>query len=88
MLEQAIEQTALADVGPADNGQSETVVDEFAVGEAVDEAGDADADGPDALENLVRTGYGDVVFGEVDAGFEQSDEFEELILERGDGARN
>ena len=42
----------------------------------------------DPPQNFFRRGDADIVFGEVDAGFEQGDQFEKLLLERRDAARN
>ncbi len=42
--------------------------------------------GLEAAQNFGGRGDADVVFGEVDAGFEQGDQFEQLLLQRGDAA--
>ncbi len=44
--------------------------------------------GLEAAQDLVGGRHADVVFGEIDAGFEQRDQLQQLLLERGDAARN
>ena len=45
-------------------------------------------DRAEAAQDFVRRGDADVVFGEIDAGFEQRDQFEQLLLERREAARD
>jgi hypothetical protein len=57
------------------------LVDDLAVGEAGGELFERAADFGDAVEDGGVGSNGDVVFGEVDAGFEQRDQFDELLLD-------
>ena len=79
-LDEAIEERAFAGVGAADDGEGEAVVDNAAAGKGGFERGER-------RRELVRCGGQfllrcdvQIVFGEVDAGFEQRDEFDEGLL--------
>ena len=44
--------------------------------------------GVQAAQDLCGGRHADIVFGEIDAGFEQRDQLEQLLLDRGDAARD
>ena len=44
--------------------------------------------GLEAAQDLRGWRHADIVLGEIDAGFEQRDQFEKLLLERRDAARD
>jgi len=79
-LDQAIEQARLADVRAADDGQRQAFVDNLAVGECASKFLERSANRGDALENLRGGKDGDVVFGEVDAGFEHCNQLDQFLF--------
>ena len=44
--------------------------------------------GRQAAQNLCRRSHADIVLGEIDAGFEQGDQFQQLLLQRSQAARD
>ena len=89
LLQQAIEKAALADVGPAHDGQRQALAHQRAVLEA---RGQLARRPPrtGARRRRISAGrrHADIVFGEIDAGFEQRDQFQQLLLQRSDAPRN
>ena len=81
VFDQAIEQARLADVGTADDGQRQTFMHDFAVGEAGEQLLERRMDISDALQNLCVRNDRDIVFGEVHAGFHDRDQFDQLLLD-------
>ena len=51
-------------------------------------AANAGVNGREAAQDLRGGRHADIVFGEIDAGFEQRDQFQQLLLERRDAARD
>jgi hypothetical protein len=90
LLQEAVEEAAFAGVGTAYDGQRKTGADEVAIDETAGQSGDLVEDGVDAAQDFGCGGDADIVFSEVDAGFKQSDEFEEFGFDgseaAGDGA--
>ena len=68
-LDEAVEEGAFAGVGAADDGDSESVVNNAASGEGGFEGGERRDEFVDAAGDFGLGSYVDVVFGEVDAGF-------------------
>ena len=87
LLQQAVEQAALADVGAADDGERESL---RAPGcrrrKLAASVRDAASIGREPAQDLRGGRDADVVFGEIDAGFEQRDQLQQLLLERRDAA--
>ncbi len=81
-LDEAIEERALAGVGPADDGERKAVVHDAAAGEGGFERGERRRELGDAPGDLRLRRDVEIVFGKVDAGFEQSDQFDEGLLSR------
>ena len=69
-LDQAVEQAGFADVWAADDGERQTFVDDLSVGEGGGKFFKRRSDCGDSLKNLIGGKNRDVVFGEVNAGFE------------------
>ena len=82
VLDQPVEQARLADVGTADDGERQAFVHDFAVGEAGEQLVERRVNVGDARQNLRVGNDGDIVFGEVDAGFHHRDQVDELLLDR------
>ncbi len=59
-----------------------------AVLEALGQAANAVVNGLEPAQDLGGRRHADIVFGEIDAGFEQRDQFQQLLLERRDAARD
>src|SRR6185312_962095 len=81
LLNETIEEAALAYIGLSDDGEGETVVYEISVAEAPHQGvgpGDQWVEPP---QNLRWRGDADVVFRKVDARFEQRDQFQQLRLD-------
>ena len=89
LLQQAVEEAALADVRTADDGEREAV---RAPGRRTGSwrPGGRRRRRIGARRRRISSARrdADVVLGEVDAGFEQRDQFEQLLLERRDAARD
>ncbi len=88
LLEQAVEQTALAHIGPAHNGQREAFAHQSAIRKTLRQSLDAGHDRLQTVQNLACRRDTDIVLREVDARFEQCDQFQELVFERSDPARD
>ncbi len=86
LFEQAIEEAALADVGPAYDGQRDAGVDQPAVVESRNQSGERPFYRIDAAQDFLRRGDADVVLGKIDSGFEQRDQFQQLFFDRLDAA--
>ena len=83
-FDQAIEKGGLTGVGAAYDGEGEAVADDAAVGEGFFEGGERCLNFSDLRGDLGRGEEVDVVFGEVDAGFEGGDEGYKLLFYWGD----
>src|ERR1700722_2571092 len=83
-LKEAVEEGGFAGVGAADDGQGEAVADDAAVGEGVLEGGEGGVNRLYLRGDFVGGEEIDVVFGEVDSGFEGSDQGDELLFDGGD----
>ena len=84
----AVEQAALADIGPAHDGERKPVLHQAAVLEAGGQRADAVQHRVEAAQDFGIGRHADIVLGEIDAGFEQRDQFQQLLLQRRDAARN
>jgi photosystem II stability/assembly factor-like uncharacterized protein len=73
---------ALADIGLSHNCEGEAFAHEAAVAEATHQSPGLRDQRFHAPQNLRCWGDADVVLGEVDAGFEERDQFEKLRLDR------
>jgi hypothetical protein len=87
LFEEPIEQAAFSGVRRPHDCERETVTHQIAVSEAVYETCRTLLDGTQAAQQFFGRRHVDIVFGEVDAGFEQGDQFGELRLERGQHLR-
>ena len=81
-LDEPVEERALADVGPAHNGQRQPVVNDAAAREGCFKRGQRRRQLADASGDLGLRRHVDVVFGKVDARFEQRDQFHQRLLHR------
>ena len=81
-LDQAIEQARLADVGAADDGEGQALVDNFPVGERAGEFFERRADCADVFEDLFAGEHGDIVFGKINSGFEKRNQLHQLLFDR------
>ena len=86
LLQQHIEKATLADVGPAHDGEPDAVPHQAAELEARGECAYACQHRFQTAQDFVARGYADIVFGEVDAGFEESDQFQQVFFEGRDAA--
>ena len=77
----AIEERAFAGVGPADDGQGQPVVDDAAAGEGGFEGGERRRQLVDAAGDLGLRRHVHIVFGKVDAGFEQGNQLHQRLLD-------
>ena len=85
-LDEAIEERAFAGVGAADDGEGEAVVHDAAAGKGGFERGERRGELGDAPGDFLLRRDVEVVFGEVDAGFKQGDQFDERLLDGRDAA--
>ena len=81
LLQQAVEKAALADVRAPHDGQRQPAAHQSAVLETGGQLRDAFANGRQAAQNLRGRRDADIVFGEVDAGFEQGDQLHQLFFQ-------
>ena len=70
----------LPTLGAADDGQRQAFMHDFAEGEAGQQFLQRRANGGDARQDLLVGDDGDIVFGEVDAGFHGGDQLDQLLL--------
>jgi len=87
LLQQSIEEAALAHVGPSDDRQHQPLLHQATVAEARDQLIDARLDGCEAARDLIGRRYCDIVLGEIDAGLQQQNQLQELLFDRSDAAR-
>ena len=85
-LEEAVEERAFAGVGTADKRKGEAGADDAAVSVGGGEGGEGPVDGGDAGEDGGLRKEVEIVFDEVDFGFELGDEGDERVFVRSDGA--
>ena len=88
LLQQPVEQAALADVRPPDDGQRDAGMHQLAVGEARDQRAERRSIRCEPAQDLFGRRDADIVLGEIDAGFEQRDQFQQLLLHGPDPPRN
>src|SRR6266576_6231948 len=81
-LHQPVEQRRLPHVRPADNRQRQSLMHDFSVRKAGAELSERLPYGSDVLENLLVRYHRNIVFREVDSRFEQSDQLDQLLLDR------
>jgi hypothetical protein len=79
-LDEAIEERGFARVGASDDGEGEAVADHAAVGKGLFERGEGGVNRLYLRGDLSRGEEVDVVFGEVDSGFEGGDEGDESFF--------
>ena len=85
-FDEAVEEGRLAGVGAAYDGECEAVSDDAGVGEGSFEFGQGGVDGVDLGEDLGGGEEVEVVFDEVDSGFEFGDESDEAFFDGSDAA--
>ena len=85
-LDEAVEERALAGVGAADDGEGQAVVHDAAAGKGGFERSERRGERGDAARDLLARRHLQIVFGKIDAGFEQSDKFDERLLDGRDAA--
>ena len=85
-LDEAIEERAFAGVGAPDDGHGKSVMNDAAPSEGGFEGGERRDKRVDAAGDFVLRSDVDIVFAEVDAGFEKGDEFDEGLLDGSDAA--
>ena len=81
LMEQLVEQGALAHVGLADDGHGNATLDGFSFGEGVGERRDFMGDGFRQGEQLLSVGEVDVLVAEVQFQFEQRRDLEQFVAE-------
>src|SRR5581483_623112 len=80
-FDQAIEEAGFAHVRPADDRESQSFMHELAEGEAAGQLLERQAQAGDAFEDGGIRQDGNVILGEIDAGFESRDQFHQLVLD-------
>ena len=85
-LYETVEERTLAGVGPANDRHRQSVVHNAAARERSFKRGKRWQKLGDAAGDLGLRSYVNVIFGEVDAGFEQSDQFDKGLLDGRDAA--
>src|SRR5450755_3864011 len=81
LLQQSIKQAGFADVGTAHDGQGQALMNDLAVTETGGELQKRSSNLRNAIADGGIRSDGNIVFGEVDSGFEQRDQFDELALD-------
>ena len=79
-LHEPIEERALAHVGAANNGQRQAIVNDAAARERGLKRGERRRQLIDAPRDFGLRRHVHIVFGKIDAGFEQRDQFHERLL--------
>src|SRR5581483_5994384 len=87
-FDELIEEARLPYIRASDDGKREAFVHDLAKRETFLKLRERRADVGDAGDGLFGGENGNVVFGEVDAGFEDGDEIHELLLDGLDAARD
>src|SRR5579872_2111874 len=80
-LDQTVEQARLSNIRPADDGEGQPLMNDFAVGKRGGELFEGLADRVDAFENCRIRQDRNIVFREVDARFEQRNQFDQLLFD-------
>ncbi len=88
LIEEPVEQTALSDIRTAHDRERESVVHQFPVSEARDQHGERGRNGFEAPQNFLGWRDAHVILREIDAGFEQSDQLQQLFFDRLKTPRN
>ena len=81
-LDEPVEKRALANVGPADDGHRQPVMDNAAARERSLKSGERRCDLADAPRDLGLWRHIDVIFGKIDASFKQCNQFHKRLLGR------
>jgi len=82
-FDKAVEERAFAGVGTADDGHCQSVVNDASASEGGFESSERRNEFVDAAGDFGLRRYVYVVFGEVDSGFEERDEFDKGLLDGG-----
>src|SRR5438309_1585024 len=80
-LNQPIEQTRFPDIRTTNDGESQSFMNDFSVSKRLSEFVERIANRRNVLKNLICGEYRNVVFGEVDSGFEQGNQLNQLLLD-------
>ena len=86
-FDQLIEQTRFADIGTAYDGERKTFMHDLSVGEGGCKLFKRASYRRDTLQDLLGWQDGDVIFGEVDAGFENRNQLDQFLFYRLQTAR-
>ncbi len=79
-FDEAVEERAFACIGTADDGQGQTIMHDTPTGVGCVKRGKRRREFADAASDFGLRGHVNVIFCEVDAGFEEGDEFDEGLL--------
>ena len=86
LLEQAVEEAALANVRTPYDSEREAGEHQAARPEGVEQPPRLLFDGMQTPQNFLRRRDSNIVFGEIDSGFEKRNQFKKLLLHRPDAA--